>query len=115
MNDNALPDNCYLTWIIAIIGIIALIGAFIKMKGGFGPNNLRAVGITLVLTFTALIATRYQNGMLTAAIGIFGSIAGYLFGDKEKKLSHAQKQKLAELTKSLPDTEKLKIREMLDE
>ena len=115
MNDNTLTDNCYLTWIVAAIGTIALVGGFIKMKGGFGPNNLRAVGITLVLTFTALIATKYQNGILTAAIGIFGSIAGYLFGNNEKKISDKQKQQLMELTKSLSDSDKLKIRDLIDD
>jgi len=78
-NDIPLHQTCLVIWvftgIIAATGIIALFGVFWKMKGGFGPHNLRAVCITLVLTFTALIAVENQNGIMTAAIGIFGSIA----------------------------------------
>jgi hypothetical protein len=53
------------------------------MKSGFGPFNLRAVGIVLVATFAALLAVGNQNS-LTAAMGILGAIAGYLFGIKDR-------------------------------
>jgi hypothetical protein len=53
------------------------------MKPGFGPFNLRVVGIILVGTFAALLAV--QGGeSITAAMGILGAIAGYLFGIKDK-------------------------------
>ena len=98
-----MNDNCYLTWIIAVIGLVALVGVFaailIKNKG-MGPYNLRAVGIVIVLTFTALIATKYQDGTLTAAIGIFGGIAGYLFGEKDPKTSQGElENRVSELEK----------------
>ena len=71
-----------LIWIIAGIGAVTLIGVFVRMTKGFGPFNLRAVGIVLIATFSALLATR-DGGSLTAAMGILGAIAGYLFGIKD--------------------------------
>jgi hypothetical protein len=71
-----------LTWIIAAIGALTLAGVFSRMKEGFGPNNLRAVGIVLIATFASLLALR-DGGALTAAMGILGGIGGYLFGTKD--------------------------------
>lgn len=71
-------------WIIAAFGAVALIGAYLKMKPGFGPFNLRVVGIILVGTFATLLAL--QGGeSITAAMGILGAIIGYLFGIKDSK------------------------------
>jgi len=72
-----------LIWIISIFGSVALIGTFIKMKPGFGPFNLRAVGIVMIATFSSLLAL-HGTDSLTAAMGILGAIAGYLFGIKDK-------------------------------
>lgn len=66
-------------WIVAVLGGVALAGAFWRMKGGFGPFNLRVVGIILVATFVSLLAL-VKDGSLNASIGILGAIAGYLFG-----------------------------------
>lgn len=74
----------YLHWIIAGLGAIALIGVFSRMQGGFGPFNVRIVGIVLIAVFAALLATT-DSSALTAAMGIFGAIAGYLFGIKDSK------------------------------
>jgi hypothetical protein len=74
-------DNL-LMWFIAILGAGALIGVFYRMKGGFGPQNLRAFGIVLIGTFATLLATKC-DGSITAAMGILGGIAGYLFGTKD--------------------------------
>lgn len=71
-----------LIWIIAGLGAIALIGVFARMTKGFGPFNLRAVGIVLLATFASLLGFR-DGGSLTAAMGILGAIAGYLFGIKD--------------------------------
>jgi hypothetical protein len=76
-------------WIIATIGAGTLFGAFFKMKGGFGPMNLRAVGIVLIGVLSALLAVA-KTDHLNAAMGILGAIAGYLFGanvDGNKKES----------------------------
>jgi hypothetical protein len=74
-------ENC-LMWIIAVIGALTLAGVFWKMQSGFGPFNLRAVGIVLVATFAALLALKDGSAM-TAAMGILGGIAGYLFGIRD--------------------------------
>ena len=74
--------DAQLMWIIAGIGALSLVGVFWKMTKGFGPFNLRAVGIVIVATFSALLALR-EGGSLTAAMGILGAIARYLFGLKD--------------------------------
>lgn len=77
----------WLICIVAAIGAITLCGVFCHMKGGFGPYNLRAFGITLVATFVTLLALRSDTN-LTSAMGILGAIAGYLFSihsDVKKK------------------------------
>jgi len=66
-------------WAISIIGVIALIGVLVRMKKGFGPFNLRVIGIVLVATFASLLSLQGDMA-LTAAMGILGAIAGYLFG-----------------------------------
>jgi len=70
---------CYLVWIVAVIGLTALIGVFGHMKPGFGPFNIRAVSIVLIATFAALLGLKDDNA-LTASMGILGGIAGYVFG-----------------------------------
>jgi hypothetical protein len=72
----------YLTCIIALMGAGTMVGVFWRMESGFGPYNLRAVGIVLVATFAALLAMRDGSAM-TAAMGILGGIAGYLFGIRD--------------------------------
>lgn len=73
----------YLQWAVTALGAIALIGVFFKMSSGFGPFNLRAVGIVLIATLASLLAL-HDAASLTAAMGILGAIAGYLFGIKDK-------------------------------
>jgi hypothetical protein len=76
--------DAYIIGIIGTLGAIALAGVFRNMKGGFGPLNLRAVGIVLVSVFSSLLAMR-DGGSLTAAMGILGAIVGYLFGVTDGK------------------------------
>jgi len=76
MNDNII-------WIIAALGFATLSGVFYRMKDGFGPFNLRVTGIVLIATFSSLLALHDANSH-TAAMGILGAIAGYLFGMKDK-------------------------------
>lgn len=73
-----------LLWIVAAIGAGTLAGTFVKMKGGFGPLNLRAIGIVLIAVLASLLAiAKLEN--ITAAMGILGAIAGYLFGAEAKE------------------------------
>lgn len=70
-------------WIVAVLGAGTLIGTFWRMKEGFGPNNLRILGIVLIASLASLLAIAKADS-LTAAMGLLGAIAGYLFGTKEK-------------------------------
>lgn len=80
--------DAHLLYIISAIGAATMVGVFIRMKGGFGPMNLRAVGIILIGTFAAILAVSKAES-LNASLGILGAIAGYLFGyrgsEKEKE------------------------------
>ena len=64
---------------VLVVAVVALIGSFRQMKPGFGPFNLRVIGIILIATFATILALTV-NGEISAAIGILGAIAGYLFG-----------------------------------
>ena len=66
-------------WVIAIIGAGTLVGVFWRMKGGFGPFNLRVVAIILIATFVSILAI-VNTQSLNAALGILGAVAGYIFG-----------------------------------
>lgn len=70
------------SYIVAGIGALTLLGVFWKMRGGFGPFSLRAIGIVFVATLSALLALT-DAGSITAAMGILGAIVGYLFGIKD--------------------------------
>ncbi|MCY4632962.1 MAG: hypothetical protein OXG04_00370 [Acidobacteria bacterium] len=67
--------------IIAIAGTVALGGVFIKMKRGIRQQNLRAVGILLVLLLSSMLAVVSDN--YEPVYGLLGGVAGYLFGKDE--------------------------------
>ena len=71
-------------WAICVLGAFTLGGVFWRMQGGFGPFNLRAVGIVFVAILSSLLASQDAGG-LTPAMGILGAIAGYLFGIKDRE------------------------------
>jgi len=64
---------------VLIVGLVTVIGVFKNMKEGFGPFNLKVLGIVLIATFTTVLGLADISKM-TAATGILGAIAGYLFG-----------------------------------
>jgi len=68
---------------VLVLGAIALVGAFKQMKPGFGPFNLRVLGIIIVAVFATTLGI-IDNGKISSAIGILGAIAGYLFGFRGK-------------------------------
>ena len=53
----------HLMWIIAALGALTLVGVFIRMEHGFGPFNLRAVGILLVASLAALVALAVEGSL----------------------------------------------------
>jgi hypothetical protein len=61
------------------ISLVATVMCLRNMKQGFGPNNLRVLGILLVASFSTVLAL-VSNESISAAIGILGAIVGYLFG-----------------------------------
>ena len=67
--------------ILAVLGfgIFAMYKVFAHMKEGFGIFNLRIAGIVIVATFASILAV-LNPSTESAAIGILGAIAGYLFG-----------------------------------
>lgn len=72
--------------VIAILafGIFALNKVLSQMKGGFGIFNVRITGIVIVATLASILAVINPAGE-SAAIGILGAIAGYLFGYGSKE------------------------------
>jgi hypothetical protein len=77
----AYADSELSLWIISGLCLIALLATFYKMKGGFGPHNLRAVGIVFVASLVAILSIARADD-LTTAMGILGAIVGYLFGSQ---------------------------------
>ena len=76
------PDTTWiLIGIVASLGAGTLVGVFKTVKGGFGPYNLRAVGIVFIATLATLLAIKDPAAM-SAAMGLLGAVAGYLFGLK---------------------------------
>ena len=68
-------------WVVSGMCALTLIGVFWKMKPGFGPNNLQAVGIVLIAFLASVLSILRPDG-LNAAMGILGAVGGYLFGMK---------------------------------
>ena len=68
-----------------VMGSSISVCAFSVMKRqdqGFGPYNLRAVLLPLVVTLAVLVAIAgAADG--AAVIGLLGTVAGYLFGIRE--------------------------------
>jgi len=64
-------------WVVSGMCALTLIGVFWKMKPGFGPNNLQAVGIVLIAFLASVLSILRPDG-LNAAMGILGAVGGYL-------------------------------------
>ena len=87
-------NNCYAMIAIVLVAMTILIILYRKMKDGFGPFNLKAVGITLIATFVSILSlSNIESDKLLGAYGILGGIAGYLFGvkDNKDKINNQQK------------------------
>lgn len=64
---------------VSVIGLVSTVMVFKNINGGFSQNNLRVLGIVLVACFSTLLAL-LVNANVSSALGILGTIAGYLFG-----------------------------------
>lgn len=74
-------------WIYAFVVAFGLAALFavvrlVKPGSGFGPFNLRAVGMVLVATLAAVVTLWTRDS--SAAMAILGAISGYLFGLKDQ-------------------------------
>ena len=99
--------------IAIILMALVLCGAeilvLINTKQGWGPNAVRVIAVTLIVT-TALLAltsgvgTSQQN--LAPLWGLLGTIAGYVLGvgEDDKKEIQDLKEKMEELDKKLEST-----------
>ena len=72
-------DGSFTMWIIMGLGVVALLGSLARMRGGWGVENLRVIGLILVATFVSLLAI-FERDAAKSAFGLLGAIAGYLFG-----------------------------------
>ncbi|MDQ6868961.1 MAG: hypothetical protein M3178_11355 [Pseudomonadota bacterium] len=84
--------NAWLLLAIFVVGLVALIGFFLKMEKGFGPFNTSSLLLLLVVTVTALL---FVAGKLEAQVvaNIFFAVIGFaggLFTGKDKKETAAQ-------------------------
>lgn len=71
---------------ISTIALIfsSLVGVLLKMKGGFGTNNLKIVGLTITLGFAVLLSlSEIDSKSISATYSIIGMVVGYLFNYKK--------------------------------
>ena len=80
MDDNTFRAVLAIAVLVVGGGIIWKSFSVMKEKGqGFGPNNLRGVLLPLVVSVAAvLVIAGKADG--SVAIGLLGTVAGYLFG-----------------------------------
>lgn len=65
---------------LGVVVIIAL-SIVLRTKTASPDDAIRAYGITLIITGTmVLICAGYSNDQIAPAIGLFGTLAGYLLG-----------------------------------
>jgi hypothetical protein len=88
-------------WLVSGMCALTLIGVFWKMKPGFGPNNLQAVGIVLIAFLASVLSILRPDG-LNAAMGILGAVGGYLFGMRSGPSDVKQVSPTATTTDSPP-------------
>ena len=67
------------------LGVVVIIGLtiFLRTKDATPDDLIRGYTITLIITGTmVLICAGYSNDQIAPAMGLFGTIAGYLLGRK---------------------------------
>ncbi len=82
-----------LSIIVLGFGLVLIIIEFIliKAKRISGEDTIKFVIITLIVTSTLfLITAGYSNDQIAPAVGLLGTIAGYLLGKAKSSTSNAQ-------------------------
>lgn len=86
MADKAILAIAFLLFGAAIT--IAEVFVLYRKNQGFGPQAVRIVGLTIVLSIVAaLTSADIPLERLTAVIGLLATLAGYLAGRAEEKTS----------------------------
>lgn len=85
-----MQDGTLLPIAVLSFGVIVIISEILvlyRKQQGFGPQAVRIVGITIIITIAgALSATNLiPLERLTAVIGLLGTLAGYLAGRGDNK------------------------------
>ena len=76
-------SNLIILVIAVAVSLSFLLFAYKKMQNGFGPYNIKVYGLTLVVTFTSILAlSGIEFQILAPAYAILSAVAGYLFGLK---------------------------------
>jgi hypothetical protein len=66
--------------------ILLEIVVLIRKQQGFGPQAVRIVGVTVIITVAAFLAiSGAGKESLSQMIGLLGTIAGYLVGRSDSK------------------------------
>jgi len=82
MKDFALPLGVLLFGAL-IIGLEIMV--MVKRQRGWGAQSSRMVGITLVVVAAMFLATSsIGQDKIAPAIGLLGTVAGYLLGKNDK-------------------------------
>ena len=74
-----------LALIVIGLGVLVIIVLFfvLRAKSASADDALRAYAVTLIITGTmVLIVAGYSNDQIAPAMGLFGTLAGYLLGRK---------------------------------
>ena len=94
-------SKVWLSVMVLVFGFLTiwmLLRAMIKRKKFFGPNFTKIIGVTVILTFALLLATLdiQSNELVTALVGLIGTLGGYLFGKSDNYDSKDDKETQAE-------------------
>ena len=87
-----MDPKYFLPLVVLSFGLLLEIGVFaiiIRQGQGFGPRNIRMVGIIAVLVLTCTLVLARGSG-LEPAMAMLGAVAGYLFSFSEKKVTDKQ-------------------------
>ena len=69
-----------------LVTVVALAGLLIALKHLRGENMVQAIGLVLVVFGTVFLALVSEvSAQLSAATGVLGSVAGYIFGRSHRR------------------------------
>jgi hypothetical protein len=72
-----------LSLLVIALGLIVIVALFftLRSKQASADDAIRAYTVTLIITGTmVLICAGYSNDQIAPAMGLFGTVAGYLLG-----------------------------------